>query len=247
MRNVLIALSVVETVAERAPVGVSELARILELPKTTIQRSLQTLAQAGWITPFEDGGQSRWITTSKLAQLFGMASQPDKLQVRATPAMRELARHTSETIHLTVREGPWMVLIHKIESTQQVRTMSWIGGRSPIFASSAGLATLAALDDDEIHAIIDEAFMIFTEHSLSSVEVVIEEVRRVRQRGYAVNTGMWQPDVAAVGAAILGADGRPIGALSISTPASRLPRKVWKQYGELLREAVQQVGFASAS
>jgi IclR family acetate operon transcriptional repressor len=247
MRNVLVALAVLEAVAERSPVGVSELARTLQLPKTTVQRSLRTLAQAGWIAAFEDAGQSRWVTTGKPAHLFALTSQPDKLQIRATPAMRELARHTSETIHLTVRDGPWMVLLHKIDSTQQVRTVSWIGGRSPVFASSSGLATLAALPDDEVVAIIGDTVEKLTERSLGSVEEVLAELRTVRRQGYAVNPGMWRSDIAAVGAAILDGAQRPIGALSISVPANRLPPDLWEPYGDLLRLAVRQIGLTDST
>ncbi|MEV1178630.1 helix-turn-helix domain-containing protein, partial [Nonomuraea sp. NPDC049784] len=47
MQNVLNALRVLEEVAIRQPAGVGELARVLGLPKSTVQRSLRTLHDAG--------------------------------------------------------------------------------------------------------------------------------------------------------------------------------------------------------
>lgn len=246
MRNVQIALSVLEQVALRGPVGVSELARVLELPKTTVHRSLQTLAQSGWITADEESGLVRWTTSSKPVQVFGRATGPAALQTRALPAMRELARQTSETIHLTIRDGAWMVLLDKVESTHQVRTVSWVGGRSPVFAGASGLAFLAALDDAEARAVVGKEFVTFTDKSLSDVDALIAELHTVRRRGYAVNPGMWRDDIAAVGAAILDAEERPIAALSISTPAHRLPPQLWDTYGDLVRSAAKQIGFTSS-
>jgi DNA-binding IclR family transcriptional regulator len=140
-----------------------------------------------------------------------------------------------------------MVLQHKIESTKQVRAVSRVGARSPIFASSGGLATLAALPDDEVVAIIGDAFETFTDRSLGSVDEDLTEVGKVRDQGYAVNPGMWRSDLAAVGAATVDGDQRPIGALSISVPANRLPPDLWKPFGELLRLAVGQIGFGISS
>ena len=73
MRPVLISLQILEEVASRQPIGTSELARHLDLSKTTVHRALMSLSEAGWIisesegeqigiacgTPFDDAGAVR--------------------------------------------------------------------------------------------------------------------------------------------------------------------------------------------
>lgn len=49
MRSVRTTFRILEAVAEHQPIGLSELARRLGLPKSTVQRSLATLAELGWI------------------------------------------------------------------------------------------------------------------------------------------------------------------------------------------------------
>ncbi|MDX6434302.1 MAG: IclR family transcriptional regulator, acetate operon repressor, partial [Streptosporangiaceae bacterium] len=51
MQNVLNTLRVLEEVAARQPVGVAELARATDIPKSSVQRALRTLQTAGWIRP----------------------------------------------------------------------------------------------------------------------------------------------------------------------------------------------------
>ena len=47
MDSVRLALTLVEHIATHGPAGVSALARDLDEPKSTVQRSLETLHQAG--------------------------------------------------------------------------------------------------------------------------------------------------------------------------------------------------------
>ena len=46
---VVSAFRVLEAVSTMQPVGLSDLARQVELPKSTVQRSLLTLAEVGWL------------------------------------------------------------------------------------------------------------------------------------------------------------------------------------------------------
>lgn len=60
MRSVRTTFRSLDAVADNQPIGVSELARRLELPKSTVQRSLATLVDLGWIRT--DGSDiTRWM------------------------------------------------------------------------------------------------------------------------------------------------------------------------------------------
>jgi IclR family acetate operon transcriptional repressor len=104
MRNVLNTLRVLEEVATRQPVGVGELARVLDMPKSSVQRALHTLNSAGWIRP-ATGEITRWAATTKALDVGRHASGGLGLRDAAMPVMEDLRRRTEETIHLTVPEG----------------------------------------------------------------------------------------------------------------------------------------------
>ena len=57
--SVVTAFSVLERVAELQPVGLSELARAADLPKSTVHRCLQTLQEVGWVES-SGGTSARW-------------------------------------------------------------------------------------------------------------------------------------------------------------------------------------------
>ncbi|MEU8690571.1 IclR family transcriptional regulator [Streptomyces sp. NPDC048665] len=239
MRSVFTTFSVLEALAEAQPVGVGALARELDLPKSTVQRSLTTLAEVGWIRPLDSSGHTRWILTARPLKLAGHVLRHERLlREAAAPAMADLARQTRETIHLTIVDGDSVILLDKIDSTHTVRNVSWVGGRAPLHASASGLAILAHLPAD---AIPRHSLTKYTGQTVTDAEALGATLATVRKRGYAINTGMWRDDVSAVAAAILDPTGVPAASLSISVPTYRLSDELRDQYGILVRDAAARV------
>ncbi|MFI7706749.1 IclR family transcriptional regulator [Nonomuraea sp. NPDC049480] len=229
MQNVINALRVLEEVAARQPAGVGELARELGLPKSTVQRGLRTLHEAGWIRP-AGGAVTRWQVTSKALQVGRRAELG--LRDVALPVMEELRQRTGETIHLMVPEGDAVVLIERLETDKPLRIVLPLGIRLPLHASANGKAVLAHLDRpiDELPG--------YTGTTITDPEVLRAELAEVRARGYADNRGEWRSDIAAVASAVLGPDG-PLASLSVSTPASRMPDDLRREYGKLVTRAAR--------
>jgi IclR family acetate operon transcriptional repressor len=227
MQNVINALRVLEEVAARQPAGVGELARGLGLPKSTVQRSLRTLHDAGWIRP-AGGEVTRWQVTTKALQVGRRAELG--LRDAALPVMEELRQRTGETIHLMVPEGDAVVLIERLETDKPLRIVLPLGIRLPLHASANGKAVLAHLTPapDDLPR--------YTDTTITDPQALRAEMAAVLARGYADNRGEWRSDIAAVASAVLGPDG-PVASLSVSTPASRMPDDLRAEYGELVRQA----------
>jgi IclR family acetate operon transcriptional repressor len=243
MQNVLNALRVLEEVAVRQPVGVSELARILELPKSSVQRALRTLHTAGWIRPV--GNElTRWALTTRALHVGRHAAGELSLRDAAIPVMEELRRRTEETIHLMVPEGDKVVLIERLETPKPVRIIIPLGGSAPIHASSNGKAVLAGSPPEEVERLLAEGLPRYTDTTIVDRERLLAELAETKARGYATNKGEWRSDIAAVAAAVIGDGGRPIASLSISTPTSRMPDELQPTYGALVRDAARRISLA---
>jgi IclR family acetate operon transcriptional repressor len=239
MRSVSTAFEVLDALAERQPVGVGDLARALELPKSTVQRCLAVLADSGWIRPWGSDGHTKWVLTVKPLTLAGYVMRDaNLLREAAVPVMAELGRRTTETVHLTVPDGDGMVLVHKVDSTHAVRTVSWIGGRVAIHASASGIAILAHLPPEQIDAI---ELTRHTDTTLTERQDLADALAETRERGYTVNIGMWRDDVSAVAAAILDPAGRPIASVSISVPTYRFADDHRAEFGTLVHTAAEKI------
>src|SRR5258705_6333402 len=86
LRNVLNTLRVLEEVASRQPIGVGELARVLGMPKSSVQRALVTLRTAGWIRPAA-GEVTRWGITTRAPAGGGRARGDLDLRRAALPIL----------------------------------------------------------------------------------------------------------------------------------------------------------------
>ena len=238
MQSVLTALRVLEFVSESPSVGVSEVARALEISKSSAQRSLVTLSHAGWIQRAEND-QTRWTITTR-ALVVGNRVNRDLIAV-ARPVMEQLHGDTRETIHFLVREGDALVLVEHLESPQILRSSYPLGTRMPMTATSSGKAFLAALSPEERDVFLEGAATQYTSSTVTDIRTLAKELDETGRRGFATNRGEFTNGIHAVGAAILGVDGRPVAAISISLPSSRMDDDRRDLYGTAVARAAQSV------
>jgi IclR family acetate operon transcriptional repressor len=243
MRTVLAAFRVLEEVAFTQPAGVGELARRLRMPKTTVQRALQTLWTAGWICPDGQGnpGTTRWVLTTRALHIGQHAVADLSVRDAALPIMKELRRETGETAHLMVMEGDRAVLIEKVETEHAIRAVITLGSAVPLHGSSNGKAMLAHRTEDEVHALLGETLVRHTDNTIVDWDRFRAELAAVRERGYATNVGEWRTDISAVASPIFDHTGTALASLSISAPGSRMPDELRASYGALVTEAAQRV------
>jgi IclR family transcriptional regulator, acetate operon repressor len=240
LRNVLNTLRVLEEVASRQPIGVGELARVLDMPKSSAQRALVTLNTAGWIRP-ASGEVTRWVMTTRALAVGGRASGDLDLRGAALPIMEDLRRHTEETIHLTVPEDGKMVLIERLETDKPVRTSMALGHALPLHASANGKAVLANSSPEVIRHLPAGELPRYTDTTITDPDELRAELAAIRGRGFAVNHGEWRSDVGSVAAAVMGGYEKPIASLSVNIPISRLTQESEAAFGAAVSEAASSL------
>jgi IclR family acetate operon transcriptional repressor len=242
MRAVLTTLRVLETVAELQPVGVSAIARATDIPKSSVQRCLVTLRQAGWLTSAR-ADKAQWVLTGKALSIGMHVSVELGLREAALATMQELRDETRETIHLSSYDDA-LVIIDRLDSTEPVRTWLRLGTHIPLHASCSGRAVLAHLPGSEVDRMLAGHLERYSENTLADRDAVIADLRTVRARGYATVESGWRPGVGAVAAAVLDARGRPIGALAISVPVQRYDAARANRLGPLVAGAARTINTA---
>ncbi|MGP4020910.1 IclR family transcriptional regulator [Saccharopolyspora sp. 5N708] len=241
MRNVLNTLRVLEEVATRQPIGVGELARALDMPKSSVQRALLTLNTAGWIRP-ASGEVRRWVMTTKALAVGGRASGDLGLRDAATPIMEDLRQRTEETIHLTVPEEDKVVLIERLETSNPLRISMALGHALPLHASANGKAVLANSGPDVLKRLLADELPRYTDDTITDPNQMLAELARIRECGFAVNHGEWRSDVGSVAAAVLEGPEKPIASLSVNIPMSRLTKESEAVFGLAVGEAARNLG-----
>ncbi|SCK57285.1 IclR family transcriptional regulator [Streptomyces sp. WMMB 322] len=241
MRAVITTLRVLETVAELQPVGVSAIARASGIPKSSVHRCLVTLREAEWLTTSR-GDRTLWVLTGRALSVGIHAPAEVGLREAALPVMRDLRDETHETIHLSGYGFEHdLIVIDRVDSDEPVRTWVRLGTRVPLHASCSGRAILGRLPDAEVERLLKGPLERFSETTPADLPAVLEDLRRVREAGYATNDCAWRPGVGAVGAALVDQRGRPVGALAVSVPVQRYDAERGRLLGPLTAAAARRI------
>ncbi|MFD5272187.1 IclR family transcriptional regulator [Streptomyces sp. NPDC058335] len=236
-------LRVLEAMAaqEQKPIGVGELSRLLDLPKSTVQRLLRTLAQEGWAQVSKDP-VTRWQLSPRMLALARHSAPTATLREVAMPHLRALAERTGETIHFSVLDRDiQLVLVERIDSIHPVRTFNAIGATTALHSSSSGKAVLAMLPHERVEEILARPLEKFMTNTVTDTQYLMHQILEARERGYAVNISENRANVCAVGAAVADAVGRPIAAVAISMPDIRFEPARVPEWGAWVRETARAI------
>ena len=232
-------LIVLEALAQAGgPCGVSDLAASLGISKSNTHRLLNTLVATG----FASAVDGRYAASLKVWELGTKVIDGFDLRERARPAMTRLVRETAESVRLTVLDPKSLevIYIYKIDSPQDVRTYTEIGGRAPAHCTSSGKVMLAYQDDAVVRRIARK-LKPYTQSTIVDPAELLRHLKKVRASGYALNQREFSPQVSGVAAPIFDAEGHVVAALSIAAPADRLPAARLKQVTAQLCDAAASV------
>ena len=232
VQSTLRALKALELIAQHQPLGVADLARRLEADKSNVQRTLITLAHAGWIQPVPDG-PTRWALTNRVLTVASHVHATSGLEQLIRPLMVSLRDETDETVICAIADVDRVVITNVVESLQVVRSSPPVGFEVPTEASASGRALLASMDRAARDRLAGRVLGRADHLSLDAV----------RERGWSLNAEDVAPGSTSVGAAVLDASGFPIAAIAVSALSERMPPAEQDRVGELLRDRVQALQF----
>ena len=220
VNTVLKSIRVLYLLAGTPNLGLSEIVRALDLPKSSVHSILETLCSEKLVEKEEASG--KFHLGIKLVELGSIASVELDICRIAAPFLHGLNQEFDETIHLTVLDNDEVLYVDCIESRRRLRTYSVIGIRAPLYCTAVGKAILAFQPDEEIRRIAREkGLKRITDATIDSEEKLFAEVAKIRASGYAVDDMEHEEHLRCVGAPIRDAHGGVAASLSLSGPAER--------------------------
>ncbi|MFJ2968652.1 IclR family transcriptional regulator [Streptomyces collinus] len=241
MKSVTRSLRILEAVAQHQPVTVGELTKLFGLPKSTVQRTLVTLAEAGWLRA-NRRDTTRWEIGARVLAVRPAAMQGSSLLTAAHEPMVRLRDALNETIHLSVPDAlQCMVVVDRVDSDHPVRTFHTIGDTSPLHATAVGRAVLAHLPKQDVEELIAQGLERFTDTTPADPDELRAELDRIRTDGYAVNRNQYRPGVCAIAAPVLDEDGAPLASVAVSLPDSRFDAERLPEWSRMVAETAAEI------
>ncbi len=213
------AVAVLDSFNDAAELGVSDVAARVTLSVSTTHRIVRALCIAGFLD--QDPATDRYSLGPRLAQLGQLVWDRMGLGL-ARPLLEQLAASTGESVNLGVRRGADVLVLLWAESPQPLRFDQPPGSHVPIHTSAMGKALLA-FGREPADAVRQLPKLVsYTPRTISSRRLLVEELERIRERGWAMNDEERNVGVRAIGAPVVGADGVARAAISLQGPTVRL-------------------------
>jgi IclR family transcriptional regulator, mhp operon transcriptional activator len=187
LRSLKRGLKVLQLLNQIETVGISELARRLELPRTTAERILLTLAAEGYVERIPN--DKRYRLSAKVCTLARGFSEDNWIVHVATPLLFELTKRIGWPLGIATPVGENMVL----RVTTDPATSLWlhrrrIGAETPMLRSSAGLVAMAFAPQAEREALtrlLQSSKNAHNRAGAADPQVLAAALDPVRKNGYA--------------------------------------------------------------
>jgi len=191
--------------------GVSELARRANLPKSTVSRIVADLVEQRFL---EREGDKLYLGI-RLFELGQTVQRPRELRTLALPVMTELRNLTGHTVQLAILEGADVVVIAVVRGRPAPKPLGRVGGRLPAHATALGKAILAASEPDVVEFIANGRLERRTSHTICESAALREALTDTRSRGTATEQEEYAIGRACVASAVLGRGAVPMAAISV--------------------------------
>ncbi len=205
--------------------GVSEIGRQLGLSKAVVHRILTTLVSRHLVN-LDENTRRYVLGPASLALGRAFLDRVDVRQLAREP-LRRLSERTNETSVLSIRVRHTRVYLDQVTPARDVRMQVLVGESFPLHAGSPSKAFLAFMDDtDRDNYLNSGPLSALTDHTVVDASHLRDELRIIRERGYAVSFGERQAGAASVAAPVLDHDSQPIAVISVCGPVERIRGRV---------------------
>ena len=212
-------LRIIEALNDSGEAGVTELARTLDLPKSTVYNHLDTLNRRGYVV--KTGEEYR--LACRFLELGSMTRDRQLVYRIARDEVTALAEETGELSGLIVEEHGYGVFLHRAKGDQAVRVDTHVGKRIHLHGAALGKAMLAFSSPDRVREVIDRRGLpALTDHTITDEEVLFEELDRIREEGVAFDDEERINGLRSVAVPLQKDDGEVLGAISVAGPTSRM-------------------------
>lgn len=240
LSSVATAIHLLKTFTEEdAELGISELAKRLNVAKSTVHRLAGTLLDEDLLQQNPENG--RYSLGVALFSLGALVRSRLDVTSESKLILNELRDVTQENTRLAVLERDRVVFLHDFESPQTLRLRSGTGQLKPAYCTAEGLCLVAGLREAELAKFLAMPRKARTAKSVTDEDELRARIRKTKRQGYAVEDEECDEGTRCIAAPIYNADGRVIAAVGIAGPRVRIRKSMFPKLGPVAIEAAATI------
>ncbi len=214
-------VKILELLAEQKALTVTEVASTLGINRAGSHRFLATLRDLGYVEKKEN---NRYQLTFRILEMGMKVAGRSEIRQEAHRFMQELSINFKETVNLGFWDGKDILHLDKIDSLEILRIDASLGSKAPAYCTALGKAILAHLAPEELNTYLSRTRLVpHGPNTIVSKKKFREELKKSCQQGYALDDEELAEGLRCIAAPVFDHTGQCRYALSISSPAMRLP------------------------
>lgn len=215
------ALTILNLFFAHEELGMTDIARAVDVSRSTAFRFLVTLERRGYLTKTAGG---KYRLGLNLFSLGMVAHQRMELVALVHPHLEQMARECGETCHLAIfSDALHVMFIDRAVSGSSLKMDTALGYSQLAHCTASGKAILAFQSEQTVEQYLRRApFPRITEHALPSADALRRKLREVHAEGYASDEEEAELGLTCYAMPLLDRTGRAIAAVSVSGPTTRM-------------------------
>lgn len=232
------AMRVLECFSVQQPeLGVTEIAKMLGMQKSTICNILSTFEKTGYVV--QNAQTSKYHLGTKILHLSYIVNHHLGLRDIFLPYLHRIAEEAREACYFGILSNDEVLYIEAVYPSSQQQTRNILGERAPLYCTGLGKAMLAHMPPEEAERIICGELRPYTTFTLCDPMVLRDHLDEIRRNGYAVDNMEHEFGVRCVAAPVFGANGQVMAAVSVSGPSPRFDHNTVVKHAELITRTLQ--------
>jgi IclR family transcriptional regulator, KDG regulon repressor len=211
--------------------GVTEIAKKLDLSKSTVHRYIKELVQEGFLVQNKSNGHYR-LGLSNLA-LGGIVQLNKEIYSEAIPILTKLANRFHLPAHICVMEHNHVVYLIREMGDQPVKLITKSGRYNDLHCTAEGLTILAFRSKEIIDNVLTQSLKKYTKYTFTDPEIIKQQILKIHYDRYAVTKDMYALGFISLAAPIQDYTGEVVSSLALIGDSKNVTEN---QYGEIIAE-----------
>jgi DNA-binding IclR family transcriptional regulator len=195
--------------------SLSQLAKRVELPRSSVHRIVTALSAEGLLAAASPNG--RVMLGPEIGRL---AAGRREFWRELRPYMERLFYLLGETVDCSVLDGDHVRFVDQIPGRHRLRAVSVVGSSFPLHSTANGKAILAELRPEELARLLPGRLKRFTDNTITSPAQLTRELAQIRETGVAFDHEEHSTGISAAGIALRDPAG-DFAALTVPMPTQR--------------------------
>lgn len=215
----------------REPIGITALARDIDMNLSAVQRLLGTLVSLG----YAEQVQGRKYQATLLTWETGTQVLRDNIYRRSIhPILRHAAHSTGYTAFFMLNNVPFATYFDKVEGRNGLTYSAELGTSVPITATASGLAITAFLDADQRQKLSLRASRGAIQYTPSDNELLDETLSKIRDQRYATSQSGFRKGVNSIAAPVWRENKTVCGSIALTADENEMKAENFAEVGRVV-------------